>query len=81
MFKKLRNKFLVINLVTISVMMIITLKKHQNNILISIVNTGKGIPQECTDEIFDRFYRIEKSRSRNNGGYGLGLAIAKAIVE
>jgi two-component system sensor histidine kinase CiaH len=59
----------------------VTLKKYQNNILFSVVNTGKGISEEYTDEIFDRFYRIDKSRSRNNGGYGLGLAIAKAIVE
>lgn len=59
----------------------VTLKKHQNNILFSLVNTGKGIPEECTEEIFDRFYRIDKSRSRNKDGYGLGLAIAKAIVE
>ena len=59
----------------------VTLKKYQSNILFSVVNTGIGIPAECTDEIFDRFYRIDKSRSRNKGGYGLGLAIAKAIVE
>jgi len=59
----------------------VNLKKYQNNILLSVANTGKGIPEECMDEIFDRFYRIDKSRSRNNGGYGLGLAIAKAIVK
>jgi two-component system sensor histidine kinase CiaH len=59
----------------------VTLKKYQSNILFSVINTGIGIPVECTDEIFDRFYRIDKSRARNKGGYGLGLAIAKAIVE
>lgn len=59
----------------------VTLKKHQNNMLFSVTNTGKGIPEEYKDEIFDRFYRIDKSRSRNKGGYGLGLAIAKAIVK
>jgi signal transduction histidine kinase len=59
----------------------VTLRKHQNNMLFSVTNTGKGIPEEYKDEIFDRFYRIDKSRSRNKGGYGLGLAIAKAIVK
>jgi two-component system sensor histidine kinase CiaH len=59
----------------------VTLKKYQNNILFSVVNTGIGIPEEYIDKIFDRFYCIDKARSRNKVGYGLGLAIAKSIVE
>jgi len=59
----------------------VTLNKHQNNILLSVENTGDGIPKDCINQIFDRFYRVDKSRSRNKGSYGLGLAIAKAIVE
>ncbi|WP_058485555.1 sensor histidine kinase [Defluviitalea phaphyphila] len=55
--------------------------KNQNKIKLSVSNTGKGIPAEHVDKIFDRFYRIDKSRNRNTGGYGLGLSIAKVIVE
>jgi two-component system, OmpR family, sensor histidine kinase CiaH len=56
------------------------LKNEHNNILLSVNNTGKGIPPELLDKVFDRFYRVDKSRSRNSGGHGLGLSIAKAIV-
>ncbi|WP_432409189.1 sensor histidine kinase [Wukongibacter sp. M2B1] len=59
----------------------ISLRKLHNNIVLSVTNTGKGIPKEHINKIFDRFYRTDKSRTRKNGGYGLGLAIAKTIVE
>ena len=48
---------------------------------IDVVDTGHGIPKTDVDKVFDRFYRGEKSRSREFGGAGLGLAIAKGIVE
>lgn len=48
---------------------------------IDVVDTGQGIPQQDIEKVFDRFYRGEKSRSREYGGTGLGLAIAKGIVE
>ena len=50
-------------------------------IRIDVADTGQGIAEEDLDKVFDRFYRGEKSRSREYGGAGLGLAIAKGIVE
>jgi two-component system phosphate regulon sensor histidine kinase PhoR len=52
-----------------------------SDIRISVSDTGIGIPPDHQKRIFERFYRIDKSRSKGKGGSGLGLAIAKHIVE
>jgi signal transduction histidine kinase len=57
------------------------LKRYYNNVVLSVTNTGEGIPEEHAMRVFDRFYRTDKARGRRNGSYGLGLSIAKAIVE
>lgn len=55
--------------------------RHKTHILISVKDTGMGIPKEDIPFIFDRFHRVEKSRSRQMGGTGLGLAIVYEMVK
>jgi len=61
---------------------ITVIARQQNNwVKVSVVDTGEGIPAEDLPNIFERFYRVDKSRTRATGGSGLGLTIAKRLVE
>ena len=58
----------------------ITLKRQPHQALILVTDTGLGIPAAEIPKLFDRFYRVDKSRARQSGGSGLGLSIAQAIA-
>lgn len=59
----------------------LTLTRQQDKLRLTVRNTGAPIPPEHLPHLFARFYRADAARNRAQGGYGLGLAIAKAIVE
>ena len=59
----------------------VTLQRRQERGVLAVTNTGEPIPPEYLAHLFQRFYRVDGSRSRKKGGYGLGLAIAQTIVQ
>jgi len=54
---------------------------YGDKVRVSVFNTGKNIPEEATEQIWTSFYKLDKARTRDNGGYGLGLSIVRAIME
>lgn len=62
-------------------MITITLEKTQTDMLITVTDNGIGIPEEDIENIFQRFYTVDKAKSKKLGGSGLGLSIVKTIVE
>ena len=61
--------------------LLIRLQRMEDNAVLTVQDTGVGIPQEAISHVFERFFRVDKARSRKSGGSGLGLSIVRNIIE
>ena len=59
----------------------ITVRDSGENVRVQVYNTGEGIPEESIDRIWEKFYKVDKARTREVGGSGVGLSIVKAEME
>ena len=59
----------------------VRLSRDEDNAILEVSDTGMGIPEDAINHVFERFYRVDKARSRQTGGSGLGLAIVRSIVQ
>lgn len=59
----------------------VRLRREEDNAILEVSDTGMGIPEDAIEHVFERFYRVDKARSRATGGCGLGLAIVRTIVQ
>ena len=59
----------------------VQLRREEDNAILEVSDTGMGIPEDAIDHVFERFYRVDKARSRATGGSGLGLSIVRTIVQ
>ena len=58
----------------------VSVKQADENVILEVADTGSGIPKDCMEHIFEPFFRVDKSRSRQMGGVGLGLALVREIA-
>ena len=59
----------------------VALSRNDDNAILTVTDTGMGIPEDALPHVFERFYRVDKARSRATGGSGLGLSIVRTIVQ
>lgn len=60
---------------------VISLEEREGTVRVSVFNTGEAIPREALSHLWEKFYKVDKARTREYGGSGVGLSIVKAIME